>query len=78
MDDGMMRLSTFYDYARGRDKFGSMQVQSISSAGIGLDWQINKDTYAKLLWGIPFREIDYSGNSDLQDAGIHVEFTTGF
>jgi len=78
--DGQMRLSIFYDYAIGEDKetSGPTPTQEISSTGLGLDWRMNATTYAKVLWGLPFRKIDFTNDSDLQDAGIHVEFSAGF
>ena len=78
LGDGQLRLSLFYDYARGQDKLDVSKAQSLSSVGSGVYWQINKSTFAELLCGIPLRKIDYSGDSDLQDVGIHFAFSMGF
>lgn len=78
IDDGQLHLSIFYDYAEGMNKNDSSSIERLYSTGLGLDWQINNSSYAKVVWGIPLTEIDYDGDSDLQDAGIHFELTLGF
>jgi len=76
--DGQIRLTTFYDYARGEDIDIPDSANDISSVGFGLDWQLNETTRATMLWGLPFRELDFDTDSKFQDAGVHFEFKTEF
>lgn len=77
-EDGQTRLSVFYDYAKGENKDSYFSPPDISSVGLGFHWQLNTNSYSKIIWGLPLREIDYNSDSDLQDAGIHVELSMGF
>ncbi|MFO1430056.1 MAG: ShlB/FhaC/HecB family hemolysin secretion/activation protein [Candidatus Competibacteraceae bacterium] len=70
--DGLLQLAPFVDYGRGWNKtWPTPSPKSISSAGLGLRWDISPSTRAAVYWGHPFDRISNGGaDHDLQDRGI--------
>jgi len=81
-----LQLAPFVDYGRGWNKdLDTPPVKHISSVGLGLRWANSWKASLRTLkaqleiyWGIPLRDVDTPEN-DLQDDGIHLQFTvSGF
>ncbi|KJR41676.1 polypeptide-transport-associated domain-containing protein [Candidatus Magnetoovum chiemensis] len=74
---GLIVLAPFIDYGTGwntdRD---TPEPKNISSAGLGLRWDIYTNINLQVYAGIPFRNIEHSEET-LQDSGIHFNFTAG-
>jgi hemolysin activation/secretion protein len=73
-------LSGFVDHGQAKNKNESDDVQnSLSSAGLGFSWKYNDRYFADIYWAKRLRKIDYSNpEHDLQDSGLHFEFTGTF
>ncbi len=72
-EEGLLQLAPFVDYGRGWNKdWPTPTPKSISSAGLGLRWDINPSIRAAVYWGHPFDRISNGGaEHDLQDRGIN-------
>lgn len=52
------------------------QPKSISSAGIGVLWNMADRANLQFFWGLPFRKLDRTSTA-LQEQGIHFQFVCG-
>ena len=74
LEDGELQLAPFLDYGWGRNEGGvAAAPSSISSAGMGLRWSINRMAQAEIYWGHALRNLDFE-EQDIQDNGLHFEF----
>jgi hemolysin activation/secretion protein len=74
--DGGIELSPFFDYGMGWNTQGdNSNPKDISSIGAGLGWHINNNIYMQIYYGYALRDIEKSGENNLQDKGIHFEIS---
>jgi hemolysin activation/secretion protein len=76
-----LQLISFLDYGKGWSAFDrGDDPRYISSVGLGFRWiasiSASLRTALELYWGYPFRDLQFNGN-DLQDKGIHFQFSVG-
>lgn len=77
--DGVLEAATFVDFGRGwNSKGGTPAPSQISSVGLGLRWYPRKDMNVLLYWGKALRNIQITGEHDLQDEGIHFQIQGRF
>ncbi len=69
---GPVKLVPFFDYGVAKSKHGDTpEPTSIYSLGIGLQWEPNRHLHTELYWAESFKDIENTGEHDLQDSGIH-------
>uniref|UniRef100_A0A7C4RTX9 ShlB/FhaC/HecB family hemolysin secretion/activation protein n=1 Tax=Desulfatirhabdium butyrativorans TaxID=340467 RepID=A0A7C4RTX9_9BACT len=78
----MVQLAPFLDYGRAwNTKLFTPDPKDLTSIGIGLRWdRKSKPPHTlypqfEIYWGIPLRHIDSGMEWNLQDAGIHFQFS---
>ncbi len=75
-NDGFLHLGPFFDFAQGwNTDRPDPSPDSISSVGLGLRWSISSKILAEVYWGYGLRDIDNSGEHDLQDEGVHFQIS---
>jgi hemolysin activation/secretion protein len=72
--DGRLIGSCFYDYGNARNvDSDDPSPKSISSIGLGLKWNINKQIFAEINWAYALRDLETPEQYDIQDDGIHFQ-----
>jgi len=78
----VVQLAPFVDYGRAWNiTTETPYPDDLTSVGIGLRWERrmkSPDTLYpqfEIYWGFPLRDIDADSDWDLQDAGIHFQFS---
>ena len=72
---GRLHLALFADYGNAWNKGGDTpDPRTISSVGVGLRWNPRPAWYMELYGAIPFRKVGHEEH-DLQDSGVHFEFS---
>lgn len=77
LDDGQIQLVPFFDYGRGwnRGNNSTPTPRSISSTGLGVRWLPSRSVRMEVYWGHAFRDIERTGEYDLQNEGVHFQMT---
>jgi len=78
--ESVLEVAPFYDFGSARNRRQSTEnLQSLSSAGIGLIVQLGKQLRAELYVAEAFRDVPASSNqTDLQDRGVHFRIRTSY
>jgi hemolysin activation/secretion protein len=71
----VMELAPFYDFGYGWNVHDDVEQQHISSAGVGLLFDLGDKVTGRLYWGLPFRDFDNGPDHNLQDSGLHFTIT---
>jgi hemolysin activation/secretion protein len=72
-------LAPFTDIGRSWDKNQSYSGgETISSAGLGIRWNLKNRVQTNIYWGHAFDDIDRLGEYNLQDDGIHMQISAHF
>lgn len=70
-EDGQVQFAIFTDYGWAENTDSpTPDPRTISSAGLGLRWDISRKIHAQFYWGFPFRDVENPGK-DIQDNGVH-------
>lgn len=70
---GIIHLAPFFDFGGGWNEGVSEDIETITSAGIGLLLDPSRHLSAQLYWGHPFRDVGNPSNEDPQDLGLHFQ-----
>jgi len=74
-EDGLVTLVPFIDYGWGRNVERTPEPDDISSIGLGAEWSVSQTIKAEFYWGNALRDMEKSGEYDLQDDGVHFEIS---
>ena len=70
-----LELRPFIDWSYSTNKSREeLRRNTLSSVGLGLFWMPVDQFQAEVYWGEPLQTVDYPGEYDLQDDGIHFRF----
>ena len=73
---GSLQIVPFIDFGTGWNiDRGNLDPNTLAGAGFGLLWQMGEEFNARLDWGIPLVDVDYSdsGSRTLQQDGIYFQ-----
>lgn len=74
-EDGILQLASFADFGWGwNTDLPTPDLDTIYSVGMGIRWDPSEKMHAEVYWGYPLRDVN-NPNQELQDAGIHFQFT---
>jgi hemolysin activation/secretion protein len=75
-DDGTLKIAPFLDIGRSWDSRGDLSpAKTLLSVGVGLRWDPSRKVHADLYWGHALKPIENPDHGDLQDEGIHFQFS---
>ncbi|RKZ92573.1 MAG: ShlB/FhaC/HecB family hemolysin secretion/activation protein [Candidatus Parabeggiatoa sp. nov. 1] len=78
-EDGQVEIMPFIDYGRSWNAdSGTPEPKDITSIGLGFNWRPNPNMNAQVYWGYALRDIPDPDDKDLQDDGVHFEFSVWF
>ncbi|WP_207678077.1 ShlB/FhaC/HecB family hemolysin secretion/activation protein [Desulfonema magnum] len=77
-NDGTFQLCPFFDFGKGwNTESNDPDPDNIYSAGIGARWSVNERISAEIYWGESLKDVEESGEYDIQDDGVHFQINVG-
>ncbi|MCP4699728.1 MAG: ShlB/FhaC/HecB family hemolysin secretion/activation protein [Gammaproteobacteria bacterium] len=76
-EDGVVELAPFVDFGKGwnQGRYTASVPHNISSVGLGIRWQPAREVRAQLYYAKALRNVDITGEHDLQDESIHFQIS---
>ncbi|MCP4692571.1 MAG: ShlB/FhaC/HecB family hemolysin secretion/activation protein [Desulfobacterales bacterium] len=77
--DGVFQLAPFFDYGQGWNTDADDPVtDQLYSVGLGARWYAGQWLQVEIYWGHALKDVEISGESDLQDDGVSFQIRSEF